>query len=188
MSAKKGAMELSISTIVIIVLAMSMLIFGLILIRNIFAGGTNAIDTINDQVTNEINKMFGEDKKVVIYPTVNPIVIRQGKPSGFAIGIKNKNKGLAAQTAEFSYTVIPVSASSVERDCGITVEQIMDLFVAGSNEDSGIPIPTSSDTKAIPILFDTGEGSPICTVRFRVDVKESERNYDTAYVYVKFRD
>lgn len=186
MKSKKAAMELSVSTIVVIVLAMSMLIFGLILIRNIFSGGTQAIDSINDQVTNEINKMFGEDKKVVIYPSVNPIIVRQDKESGFALGIKNKLTGIQSQNAEFSYTILPVS--DVEKDCGITKESVLDLFVAGSSSDTGIPIPTGSDTKAIPILFSTGEGDPLCTIRFRIDVKSNVGNYDVVYVYVKFRD
>ena len=43
---KRGAMELSIGTIVIIVLAMSMLILGLVLIRTIFTGAKYNIDTI----------------------------------------------------------------------------------------------------------------------------------------------
>jgi len=179
-------MELSVSTIVIIVLAMSMLIFGLILIRNIFGGGTQAIDTINDQVTNEINKMFGEDKRVVIYPAVNPIVVRSGKQSGFALGIRNKLSGIQAQNAEFSYEIKPIS--DVEQDCGVTQEAILDLFVAGSNKDQRIPIPTGSDTKVIPILFSIEEGYSPCTVRFRIDVKSQIGNYDFAYVFVNFRD
>ncbi len=186
MNSKKAAMELSIGTIVIIVLAMSMLIFGLILIRNIFAGGTSAIDSINDQVTNEINKMFGEDKKVVIYPSVNPIVVKQDKQSGFALGIKNKLTGISSQNAEFSYTIVPIS--DVEQDCGVTKEDLMDLFVAGSSEDTNIPIPTGSAPQSIPILFNTGEGDPLCTVRFRIDVKANNNNYEVVYVYVKFRD
>ena len=48
MKAKKGAMELSIGTIVIIVLAMSMLILGLVLIKTIFVGAKYNVDTIED--------------------------------------------------------------------------------------------------------------------------------------------
>ena len=172
MKSKKAAMELSVSTIVVIVLAMSMLIFGLILIRNIFAGGTNAIDSINDQVSSEINKMFGEDKKVVIYPTVSVIDVRIGEVEGFALGIKNKLTGNSAKNAEFSYEVVPVS--DVEGDCDITKEELLDI--------------ATGDPKALEILLEPKEGDPLCTVRFRVDVKANGDNYDYAYVYVRFID
>ncbi|MEK6953289.1 MAG: hypothetical protein AABX29_09845, partial [Nanoarchaeota archaeon] len=44
---KKAALELSIGTIVILVLAMSMLILGLILIRTIFTGAKYNVETMN---------------------------------------------------------------------------------------------------------------------------------------------
>ena len=59
---KKGAIELSIGTIVIIVLAMSMLILGIILIKNIFSGSTNAVDDINKGVINV--PLFGPIKYI----------------------------------------------------------------------------------------------------------------------------
>ena len=60
---KKGAIELSIGTIVIIVLAMSMLILGLVLIRNIFSGSNDAVGQINTGVISEIQKVFANADK-----------------------------------------------------------------------------------------------------------------------------
>ena len=106
---KRGAIELSIGTVVIIVLAMTMLILGLVLVRTIFSGATTSVDNINSQVQNEINKIFGEDKKLVIYPSTDFIMVRQGKVEGFALGIQNLLSGSLAQGATFDYKVIPVS-------------------------------------------------------------------------------
>lgn len=180
---KSGAVELSISTIVIVVLGVSMLILGVVLLKNIFAGSTSAVDSLNDQVTSEINKLFGEDKKIVIYPTTEKVTVRQGKQEGFAIGISNKLSGSSAQNAKFSYKVIPVS--KVEDDCGVSEAEIMKLFAAGSEETKDIPIPTGAP-KPILVLFDTGEGDPRCTVRFRIDVTQGANNYDYAFVFVTF--
>jgi len=58
LSNKKAAMELSIGTIVIIVLAMSMLIFGIILIRSIMCGALGLTGDINNKVKNEIQRLF----------------------------------------------------------------------------------------------------------------------------------
>ena len=67
MRGKSGAIELSIGTIVIIVLAMSMLILGMVLVRNIFSGSSENILQMNDKVKGEINKLFVEDKRTVVY-------------------------------------------------------------------------------------------------------------------------
>ena len=181
----KGQVELSVGTIVIIVLAMVMLIGGVMLVRNIFSGSTDAITTVSDQISNEINKMFGEDKKVVVYPSSDTIKVGQDKIEGFAIGIRNKLTGAQSQNAQFSYDVVAVS--DVQEDCGVSLAEINNLFSAGSNSDTGIPIATG-DPKAIVVLFDTGEGDPLCTVRFRIDVKANSQNYDYAYVFVEFTD
>ncbi|MEM4181798.1 MAG: hypothetical protein QXX68_01430 [Candidatus Pacearchaeota archaeon] len=185
MKTKKAAMELSIGTIVIVVIAMVMLVLGIMLVRNIFFGSQRAVSGLNDQVSNEINKLFGEDKKIVIYPSTKQIEVRQGKQEGFAIGIKNKLSGSQAKNALFSYEITPVS--NVENDCGVSKEDILNLFVAESYRGEDIPIPTG-ENEPIVILFETGEGDPLCTVRFRIDVKANENNYATTQVYVKFRD
>ena len=49
---KKGALELSIGTIVIIVIGMSMLILGLVLVQKIFVGSTNNVDDLNNKIRN----------------------------------------------------------------------------------------------------------------------------------------
>jgi hypothetical protein len=180
---KRGAIELSISTIVIIVLAMSMLILGVILVKNIFSGSTQAVNVLNDQVTGEINKLFGEDKRMVIYPSSGKVTVKQGIIEGFAIGISNKLTGAQSQNAKFSYKVVPVS--DVQTDCGVSEEAIMKRFSAGSQETKDIPIPTG-DPKPILIPFNTGQGDNPCTVRFRVDVTANGNNYDYAFVFVTF--
>ena len=53
-SSKRAAIELSIGTVIIIVLAMSMLILGIVLIRSIFTGATESVNTINEKDKNQI--------------------------------------------------------------------------------------------------------------------------------------
>ena len=185
MTSKKAAMELSIGTIVIVVIAMAMLILGIMLVRNVFFGGQRAVNTLNDQVSNEINKLFGEDKKLVIYPSTNQIEVKKEKQEGFAIGIKNKIQGSAGQKALFSYEIKPVS--DTEKDCGLSKEEVMELFSTNAYKGEDIPI-APGDSESLLILFETGEETPLCTVRFRVDIKANGNNYATTQVYVKFRN
>lgn len=58
---KKGAMELSIGTIVIVVLAMAMLILGLVFVRKIMCSGIIITDELSTSVENEIKGLFNVD-------------------------------------------------------------------------------------------------------------------------------
>lgn len=57
-SDKKAALELAVGTIVIIVIAVTMLILGIVLVRNIMCGAMGLTIDINDKVKGEINKLF----------------------------------------------------------------------------------------------------------------------------------
>lgn len=73
MQRKKAALELSISTIVIIVMAVTMLILGLVLIRTIMCGALVTSLDLTQKMKDQINKLFQE--------TGNDVVLLQG-PSG----------------------------------------------------------------------------------------------------------
>ena len=66
---KQGALELSIGTIVVVVIGMSMLILGLVLVRTIFTGSTAAIGQLNDKVQGEISTLFVEEGKDIVVMT-----------------------------------------------------------------------------------------------------------------------
>ena len=76
---KKAAVEMSVGTIVTIVLLMTTLILGLVLVRTIFSGAIENINSIDQSVKNEINKLFAEDnaRKVVVYPPSRLIIIKK---------------------------------------------------------------------------------------------------------------
>jgi hypothetical protein len=58
---KKAAFELSMTTVVIIVLAMTMLALGLVLVRTIFKGATYTAESLNEKVKSEMDKTFADD-------------------------------------------------------------------------------------------------------------------------------
>jgi len=57
---KRAAMEMSVGTIVTIVLLMALLVLGLFFIRNIMCSGIVLTDQIDEKVSNEIKGLFGE--------------------------------------------------------------------------------------------------------------------------------
>ena len=58
MENKKAALELSVGTIVVVVLAMTMLILGVVLVRSIMCGAINLTGGVNKQVEKELGKIF----------------------------------------------------------------------------------------------------------------------------------
>lgn len=77
---KTGAMEMTVGTIVTIVLLMSALVLGLILTKTIFANTTENVNTINDQVKGEIKNLFAEGNSnlVIGLGGQNTATVKQG--------------------------------------------------------------------------------------------------------------
>lgn len=177
---KTGAMEMSVGTIVTIVLLMTVLILGLILVKNIFSSAKGVIDLTTSQLEDEVNKLFGEDKELVIYPRTRFLEIKQGETDGVGIGIKNLLSGVAG-TKKFSYEVI-VSDSS---DCTESKEEVETWFKTGRSE-SDIPIPVGS-IAIQKVLFNIPIGSSLCTVRFRVNVDAEGSAYATDFFDIEVK-
>ena len=169
---KRAAIELSMSTVVIVVLAMSMLILGVVLVKNIFSGTTSVVDMTNDQMEDQISQLFGEDSKLVVYPSARQITVEMGETDGFGIGIKNLVGGSSGGT--FSYEVI-VSDEDIESKCGVTEEEALSWIVTGRTEkDIGLAAGESVTGK---VLIHVPEGTTICTFRYRVNSYYNGNNY-----------
>ena len=172
MNSKKAQMQMSVGTIVTIVLLMTVLILGLVLVRTIFSGAKNAVDITNTQLTDQVNKFFAEDDKrrVVIYPQSKTVPIEKGKEGGFGFSIRN----LKQEEGSFSYEVIAVEAS-----CGMSLSDADDLISLGKKR-SGIKISSgSSMSDAIIVKIRIDEATPLCTIRYALEVEEGGSNYDT---------
>ena len=86
---KKAAMEMTVGTIVTIVLLMSALILGLVLTKTIFSGTTKNVDVLNDQVKSQINSLFSSGKTgVAISLPDNTAKVKPGNILGIAVGYK----------------------------------------------------------------------------------------------------
>ena len=100
---KKAAVELSVGTIVIIVLAMTMLILGIVLVRSIMCGAIGLTGEVNSKVRGEITKLFdatgGEvvclgsgDKPITLTPGGDAQIvycaIKATAPSKYKITVK----------------------------------------------------------------------------------------------------
>ena len=172
---KRGALELSIGTIVILVLAMSMLILGLILIRTIFSGAKFNVETMNKKVEAEINKLFVEDQRAVLYLPNRIAVVKQGSDFGLGFGIQN-----AIATQKFKWKVI-VPDDNTRQKCGVSTTVIGKWITTGGTGR----VDVASGQKYTDIVrFNIPEGAvsdiSTCIIRFQfVITKEDGSPYTT---------
>ena len=169
---KKGAMSLSIGTIVIIVLAMTMLILGIMLVRTIFTGAKYNVDTADTKVREEINKLFTEDEKMVVYLANSKLDIKQGKDWGVGFAVKHLIEE-AAGSKEFKYEVkVNMDSADLKNSCtGLTIKEAESWIKAGKSSSLNLnPGETGYDT----IRFNIPEGAPLCFVRYSITVKHPD--------------
>ena len=172
---KKAAMEMSVGTIVTIVLLVSVLILGLVLVQNIFRSAKGVVDLTDTQLRDQVAKIFSEENKLVIYPATRLVEIKQGSIDGIGIGIKNLLTGQAGEKG-FSYEVI-VSDPDVKKKCGVDDVEALGWITTGRAE-SDLKIP-SGDVTIGKVLFEIPVGAPLCTIRYRVNVDAEGTSYAT---------
>ncbi len=163
-------MEMTMGTMVTIVLLTIVLILGGYFISKIFASSTENIDSIDTAVKNEINKLFTEDssKKVVIYPPTRKIKIQKGKENlGFGLSIRNVKE----QEAKFSYEI-----SAIETSCGMRLTEADDLISLGK-ERTNIQLAAGS-MMADPVFvrFKIPETSPPCQIRYEIKIFDGSKS------------
>ncbi|MAG02835.1 hypothetical protein CMI42_05855 [Candidatus Pacearchaeota archaeon] len=170
-NSKRAALELSIGTIVILVLAMSMLILGLILVRTIFTGAKYNVETMNKKVEAEIGKLFVEDQRVVLYLPNREAQIKQGEPYGLGFGIQNSIK-----TQKFKWQVV-VDDEKIRSKCGATERNAEDWITTGGSGSADIP---SGQQHFNLIRFNIPEGSvndiSSCIVRYKLVIKKEDNS------------
>ena len=166
---KKAAMEMSMGTIVTIVLLMSVLVLGLVMVKNIFRSGTDALGKTDKQLESEVNKIYGDESKIGIYPTSRVQEIKQGKTVEVGLVIRNMMRGADAGT-DFNYNVFVEDVG----DCSLSEEQLMNFIILGEGGSAQIPF---GETKVKRINFEIPGGAPLCTARYGVNVYVGETPY-----------
>jgi hypothetical protein len=165
---KRAAMEMTVGTIVTIVLLMSALVLGLILTNTVFKSAKGAIDLTDQELTSRISKAFGsEDAKLAVYPQSAELDIKQEDQEEIGLGIM------------FSYDIAvdENTCDGEKKDFGL---EWINIGKTGAN----IPINVG-DSSSERIRFNIPSGSPLCSVEYRVIVKyindkdKKIYNYDT---------
>ena len=177
---KRGALELSIGTIVIIVLAMSMLILGLVLVRNIFTGAIGAAELIDNKVRAEINTLFDDEgTRTVVYLADNQAELKKGKKYNVRFSIRNTVRG-EGTAGQFSYVV---SVDEVESGCQLTLQKAETFIVLGKN-GGPIPIIPGGEPVERVIQIRPTETAPLCSITYNIRVTKDGQDYDTNFFII----
>ena len=181
---KRGAVELSFSTIVILVLAMTMLILGLVLIRSIFSGAKYNVDSLNDKVRGEINQLFEEDNEapLLFYLPNNEAKINQGDSYGVAFGVQNIESG--GEASQFDYTMRIDDIESLNENCGINENTALGYIKLGKTGSATI---TPGNANTFLIRFEIPKTAPICMIRYAVELNKDGESYDSGFFDVNIR-
>lgn len=155
---------MSVGTIVTIVLLMTVLILGLVLVKTIFSGAVENIESIDQSVKSEIQKLFSEDndKKVVIYPPTREISIKKGDSGGFGFSIRN----IGSDDLNFQYEV---KYEGKDTNCRMTDSEINKLLSLGGKGGPMKIKSLSSMDNPILVKFSIPESASLCTIRYQIE-------------------
>ena len=176
---RRAAMEMSVGTIVTIVLLMTVLILGLVLVRTIFKSSVENINGIDTAVKAEIEKLFAENenKKVVIYPPTREVEIKKGENSrGFGLSIRN----VGNSEDKFSYEI-----TAIETSCDMQLSKAEELIVLNRQRNNLLISAGSIMEDPIFVKFDIPETAPPCQITYSINMEQGTQIYGSSIdVYV----
>lgn len=159
---KKAAVELSVGTIVIIVLAMTMLILGLVLVRSIMCGAISLTSEVNKNIRSEINKLFEstQGEVVCLGSGDKPVtLIPGGEADIIYCAIK------APETARYSIVVKPESIRG-----SISQDKVKSWIIGvGIQKWEGTISPGDESPKKL-VRLNVPENAPEEQVRMQVEI------------------
>lgn len=170
---KKAAFELSMTTVVIIVLAMIMLALGLTLVRTIFKGAIYTATTLNDQIKNEINKIFEQGSTVGIVSEAGKLEPDRGKDNCVWWAILAEQAG----TYSYKFTISPEKCAQE----GLSSSQIENWFTGLS----GTLSMAANQKENKCLLITPPETAPSCVFTLNLEVKKGNVNYGSSSVYIR---
>ena len=171
MKQKRAAMEMSVGTMVTIVLLVTVLILGLTLVRGIFRGATDSIDSINEQVKSEIDNLFNTAQKEIVVSlgakqTAN--VKRGTQNFGFVFGYYPDDPTELMNDKCYYNIEASDTGQYCSRITGWDKDKVKDWIISGTNRVSFDRL--EKDTGYALVTLSIPEGIPTCEQKFYLEV------------------
>lgn len=140
---KKGAIEMSMQTIIVVVIGITLLTLGLQFVYKTFSDVGSQQKAVDEATKKQLRELFGESDDPVALVT-NSISIKQGASEDFAVGFKN----IGTTQGTFSYKVL-LESGPVDSVDWLSSESVnLDEFEVGENKDELLALDVPDD--AVP--------------------------------------
>jgi hypothetical protein len=178
LSKKRGAIELSMTTVVVIVLAMTMLALGLTLVRTLFTGAIFTATSLNSQVQNEINKIFqSETTKVGIISEQGKLEPARGKDNCIWWAIVADTGG----KYDYTFSVDAAECGDATKGYRLTKTMIESWFTGLKGTMAMAPNQQQSPC----LLLTVPNNAPSCLFKVDLEVKKDGVIYGGSSTYIR---
>ena len=89
---KKGALELSITAIVVLIIAITVLGLAIFFIKNLFKGGTEIFTSELAKIKDQLRKNIEETGEPVVFSKGSELEAKRGEKVDFYIGVRNSDQ------------------------------------------------------------------------------------------------
>ena len=170
---KLGAIEMSMTTIVIIVISVIVLIFGIIFARSVMCSGIQLTQQVNDAVKAQLKTLFGADKYGVNCEgeAGNPIQIGTGGRREIICMIKTESN------EEYNLKVVDVQSLS-----GAS-ESVVNKWIIDQDWKGDIS-PGGDGKDEVVLLLNIPRDAPLTTLKVKIQATSSSGSTDTHYSIV----
>src|SRR3989344_4300767 len=162
---KSGAIELSMTTIIVVVLSLTLLILGFVFVRSIMCGAIGFTEEINSKVNREIQNLFETSgSEIVCIGSQEPKTMVPGIDNHIFCSINAKEQG----------NKYSVTFKSIESSGGIPQTEAVKWVTRKSWEENDFPPndKTARKTITVSIPEDASEGN------IRVNIEASKITAD----------
>lgn len=166
---RKAALQLSIETIVTVIIAVTLLVFGIIFLRQIVGGASEIQDDLDQQTELELNRILERGDQLAL--PFNTQKLHRGESHLFGLGILNI--GVSSQFS-VSYIRLSNAADEKNRRITLTAAQLSEWFRYDTN-----PVTIGPNERHIAnILVIVPDNAQSGTYIFNVEVTRDGTLYD----------
>ena len=172
---KKAAFEMSITTLVIIVIAVVMLILGLVFVRQIFGTATDSISVIDEQVKNQLKTMFGQEQSYVVIYNVETSIKPDTESFRIPLAARTQTGNTVTQD-NLQYKISIVGGDCLNPEGWFVYPQPG----TWNNFDS-----FEFDTGYVDLILSVPKGTALCTSVMKMAVKDGTGEFASKTFTVK---
>lgn len=179
LSKKKGAIELSMTTVVVIVLSMTMLALGLTLVRTLFTGATYTASSLNNQVQDQLNKIFqSETTTAAIVSEQGLLGPARGEDSCVWWAVVADTAG----TYAYEFTITPNECADATKGYRLTQTNIKSWFLTSMTGNVNL---AANEKGQYCLRFNVPTNAPSCLFSVDLLVKKDGVNYGSSRVDIR---